>query len=96
MHLALRNLNDAQAADPRPTTVADLRLSQDKARAEAPPAPPEPVRPLRIRTPRGNQEGAILVVPSPPGARRPLSGMTQKRGERRLPCTPLSLAITSR
>jgi pilus assembly protein CpaB len=64
LHLALRNLNDNQAGDARPTTVADLRLYQDTPRAEAPPATPEPVRPLQIRTLRGNHEGAILVVPS--------------------------------
>jgi pilus assembly protein CpaB len=73
LHLALRNLNDNQAGDPQPTTVADLRLYQEKPRAEAPepvspPPPPEPVRPLQIRTLRGNHEGAILVVPSAPAA----------------------------
>jgi pilus assembly protein CpaB len=74
LHLALRNLNDNEAGYAEPTTVADLRLYQEKPRLEAPrsvspPAPPpEPERPVQIRTLRGSHEGAILVMPSAPTA----------------------------
>jgi pilus assembly protein CpaB len=76
LQLSLRRLGDDLAAVARPTTLADLRLYQEKPREEpkeAPVAPPpEPVQPFQIRTLRGTHEGVVLVAPGPgatPGGR---------------------------
>jgi len=66
LHLSLRNLQDSQAADTRPATLADLRLYEEKPKevARAPVAPPPPREPLQIRTLRGGHDGAVYIQPS--------------------------------
>jgi hypothetical protein len=81
LQLSLRRVGDDLAAATDPTTMADLRLYQDKPREapkEAIAAPPEPEPRFRIRTMRGLSEGAIFLTPTPGSRPDDHQGSAQK------------------